>query len=148
MSIFSYRARVFRSALSTAFIMGIFVFPALSARAQTLDRESIDCIGCHETAVSPEAPFLICHEAGCGHEIGLDYAAVAAADRTLAPPASLKDGIRLVDNRISCVTCHIPYSAENHEALSARRALIPEIPDPMLSVDNTASALCLACHLK
>ncbi|MFQ5737211.1 MAG: hypothetical protein ACE5GY_10200 [Thermodesulfobacteriota bacterium] len=126
----------------------LFFSVSASVAAPVIDRESAECLGCHEAAVSPDEPFQICHEAGCNHRIGTDYRLASSQDPTLAPPDRLDPGIRLVDGRLSCVTCHVAYSASGHEALSARRALIPQIPDPMLSVDNTGSGLCLSCHLK
>lgn len=125
----------------------LLVSPAL-AQAPPIDKESLECISCHDAAVSPADPMQVCHEAGCEHRIGADYTVAASRDRSLAPLASLNPALRLVDNRMSCVTCHVPYSKDDHEALSARRALMPEISDPMLSVDNAGSGLCLSCHLK
>ena len=137
---------------------GLFLVPAMlcllaatapaSAQRPPIDRESLECIGCHDAAVSPEDPMRICHEAGCGHRIGVDYAEAASRDRSLAPLASLPPELKLADGRVACTTCHVPYSKDDHEALSARRTLMPEIPDPMLSVDNAGSGLCLSCHLK
>lgn len=141
------------SVLWTLLLVPSFLFlltsPAFARGSRpTVDKASLECIGCHDAAVSPADPMQVCHEAGCDHRIGVDYAAAASRDRSLAPLASLNPALKLVDNRMSCVTCHVPYSKDNHEALSARRALIPEIPDPMLSVDNAGSGLCLSCHLK
>ncbi len=128
----------------------VFFFLATCSQAQTfqldLDRESLDCVNCHDAAVTPGDPFEVCHEEGCDHRIGIDYALAASRDRSLVPPARLNPAIKLVNNRISCVTCHVPYSADNHEVLAGKRKLIPQIPDPMLTVDNAGSALCRGCH--
>lgn len=131
----------------------LFISPASAmGKAPSLDKASLECISCHASSISsgtsPDGPTQICHEAGCDHKIGADYAAAAALDKSLAPASALPPELKLSDGRMSCVTCHVPYSKKDHEALSARRAMIPEIPDPMLSVDNSGSALCLYCHLK
>jgi len=141
---------VFLSTLSLpALVLFVLAMPAAAmGKNARLDKASVECIGCHDSAVSPDDPAQICHEAGCEHKIGADYAEAAGRDRSLAPIDTLPAELKLVDGKMSCVTCHVPYSKENHETLSAQRAMMPEIPDPMLSVDNTGSGLCLLCHLK
>ena len=138
-------------------LWSFFLIPALlcllaataSAQVPPIDKESLECIACHDAAVSPADPMQVCHEAGCDHRIGSDSGVASSLNRSLAPLASLNPALKLVDNRMSCITCHVPYSEDDHEALSARRALIiPGIPDPMLSVDNAGSGLCLSCHRK
>lgn len=127
--------------MAVSAVLGLCAAPGALAQT-TLDRESAECIGCHQTYADPSQPGLVCHAEGCNHAIGLDYAAASAARPTLAPPAEL--GLALPGGRIGCTTCHVPYSAADHEALSARRGTVE--PDPMLAVDNTGSALCLECH--
>jgi len=137
------------SVIAVPLFISLFISPASAmGKSPSLDKESQECISCHASSTSPGDPTQICHEAGCDHKIGADYAEAASLDKSLAPIASLPPELKLVDGRMSCVTCHVPYSKDDHEALSARRAMMPEIPDPMLSVDNTGSALCLYCHLK
>ncbi len=113
-----------------------------------LDPASMECINCHEL-VSDAVPTEVCHSGGCDHPIGVDYLALSSRNRSLVSPASLNPEVKLIDNKISCVTCHALFTtAEGHMALSQKRGLMPEIPDPMLSIDNTGSALCSACHAK
>jgi len=122
-----------------------FVF-VLSASA-ALDAASAGCVGCHETTVDPDTPGVVCHAEGCNHAVGVDYAAAAGAMRSLTPPDELPAGVRLVGGVMGCTTCHVPYSEADHQALADKRAL-GDGPDPMLSIDNAGSALCLACHRK
>ena len=130
------------------FLAAIALFTALPVRAASLDPESEECIKCHETTVGGSTTPLVCHEGGCDHPIGVDYVALASKNPALMDPARLDPGIRLFDGRIGCGTCHVPYDRTNHLKLAEKRKKMPAIPDPMLSVDNTGSGLCMACHLK
>ncbi len=135
-------------AIGTGSVLFLTLFFAAELHAQTLlDPASMECIDCH-SIVSMAVPAEVCHAGGCDHPIGVDYALLSSQNPALVKPASLNPGVKLVGNKISCVTCHVPYSNADHEALSQKRSLMPAIPDPMLSIDNTASALCSACHAK
>lgn len=112
-----------------------------------LDRESIECLNCHKD----DYPFdkADCFTEGCTHHpMGIDYQAAASRNPGLKEESSLNPAIRLIDKRIGCGTCHIPYSEDNHLVLSESRGDIPSISDPMLVMDNRKSALCKACHTK
>lgn len=131
-------------------ILALFSFILLFASVSsgqdlmmTLDAESRECVSCHEGSVSSGSPLSACHMGNCDHPLGVDYGLLASRNRGLANPP-LAPAIRLVNNRIGCVSCHIPY-ADGHE--EAARTL-SDGPDPMLSVDNTGSRLCTSCHLK
>lgn len=115
-----------------------------------LDKETAGCISCHSEAVSEGPPLQVCHKGGCGHPIGVDYTEAYSKDPTLAKPETLDKALRLIDNKISCVTCHAPFTdKESHLKLfEERKSMLPSTPDPMLSVDNRASRLCTACHRK
>ncbi len=123
--------------------------PALlySGRASSapLDPDSAQCVRCHETYVDPDKAGLVCHSAGCNHPVGLDYAAFAAANPGYAGPEELDPAMTLRGGMMGCTTCHRPYSSNGHESLAGTRGAIS---DPMLSVDNTGSGLCLQCHRK
>ena len=110
-----------------------------------LDPDSVRCVRCHETYVDPGKPGLVCHSAGCNHPVGLDYAAFAALNAGYASPEELDPVMTLRGGIMGCATCHRPYSSNDHELLVEERGTIP---DPMLSVDNTGSGLCLQCHRK
>jgi len=135
-----------------AFLLAVSSFvslvPGVSEALVFLDTESTECVQCHESSVDPGEPQKVCHSGLCDHPVGVDYAELAAKNPGLVKPSALNPAIRLKDNMIACTTCHVPYSNPyDHKTLSEQRKN-PSLPDPMLSVDNTASGLCTACHLK
>lgn len=113
--------------------------------ALALDAASARCVECHETFMDPDVPGVVCHEQGCDHAIGVDYAGARARLPALTPEGELPPEVGLPGGAIGCTTCHVPYSEADHEALAAGRAG-GEGPDPMLVIDNAGSALCLVCH--
>ena len=126
--------------LSAVFALALLV-PCISSAAPSIDKASAECMGCHEEV---EGDFE--HTGGAGHAVGDDYSLAASKNPGLVKPSKLSASIRLVGGNISCITCHIAYDEDTHEALAAQRA--SSAVDPMLSVDNTASGLCAACHAK
>jgi len=123
--------------------------PAFAQRATALDAASIDCLSCHDGALATDSTVVtVCSEPDCDHPLGVDYRVLSAMNHGLKPTVLLDPQIKLVDNAtIGCTTCHVPYQQSNHVTLSTLRGMFPE-PDPMLSVDNTGSGLCLGCHDK
>ena len=126
--------------LSAVFALALLV-PCISSAAPSIDKASAECMGCHEEV---EGAFR--HTGDAGHSVGDDYSLAASKNPGLVKPSKLSASIRLVGGNISCITCHIAYDKDTHEALAAQRA--SSAVDPMLSVDNTASGLCAACHDK
>lgn len=130
------------------FIAAVFIsFPAfVSAQLPgPLDPGSAECLGCHQDAVAVKEPLQVCHKGDCDHPVGISYVTLASKNMGLVPPEKLAAGIKLIDGKIGCLTCHIPYDAE-HEERAAFKGSFQS--DPMLSVDNTSSALCTSCHRK
>ncbi|HBG45547.1 MAG TPA: hypothetical protein DDW94_00995 [Deltaproteobacteria bacterium] len=109
-----------------------------------LDQESMECLGCHNEISVRGA--LLCHEADCDHPIGVDYALASSGNPALVSIPFLDPSIRLPEGKIGCGTCHTQYKAGEHEADSMTRD--GSQPDPLLIIDNTASRLCMACHIK
>lgn len=98
-----------------------------------LDSASKECVSCHG-----EERFIEGSKAGPAHTphiIGLDYRSASGRDPTLTRAAALDTALRLIDGKVSCVTCHTAYSKSAHEG-------------PMLTVDNRGSGLCRKCHKK
>lgn len=124
-------------------------FPSFAHRAAALDKASIDCLSCHDGALAPDSTVVtVCSEPDCDHPLGVDYRLLAVMNHGLKPAGLLDPQIKLVNNAtIGCTTCHVPYKQSNHVTLSTLRGLFPD-PDPMLSVDNSGSGLCLGCHDK
>lgn len=140
----SFVAAVFSSMILSSFPTG------LMAAQPLIDRESVECIGCHEASVmiTGDEQLVVCHSGGdCGHPIAINYASLSALSPVLVRSADLNPAVRLVNGRIGCGTCHVPYSEADHEAMSAKRA-DTSVPDPLLVMDNAGSALCAACHKK
>lgn len=125
--------------LSFFFILAIV--PSLSWAAASIDKASVECMECHEEV---EGTFQ--HTGDTGHAVGVDYPLAASRNPGLVKQANLDPAIRLANNNISCVTCHKPYDEATHESLAAERA--SSAVDPLLSVDNSKSGLCTACHAK
>ena len=134
-------------ARSTLIVFLFLLFLPQSALALDLllDEESRECVNCHEEEVAVRE-FRICHGDVCDHPIGVDYAVAALKNAGLVSPGSINPAILLPGGRITCASCHARYVKDEHEAAAALRD--GSQPDPMLSMDNTASALCAACHNK
>ncbi len=68
------------------------------------------------------------------HPVNMTYdAALVAADGELVAVGSLPGTIQLFNGTVQCASCHDPHNNANV---------------PFLVMANTASALCLSCHVK
>ncbi|MEE9543232.1 MAG: hypothetical protein V3V95_05570 [Thermodesulfobacteriota bacterium] len=103
-----------------------------------LDPDSARCIDCHESYVDGALPGRVCHSAGCNHPVGLDYAGLAADNPGYNNAELLDPAMKLTGGVMGCTTCHVP----KHKPMTTGSG------DPLLSVDNRGSALCLQCHIK
>lgn len=66
------------------------------------------------------------------HPVGIPY--LPASDLVPAPAGGqFPNGVRLIDGKVECMSCHNPHSAD------AR---------PFLAASNSGSALCCTCHIK
>ncbi|MBI1911296.1 MAG: hypothetical protein HYS21_04790 [Deltaproteobacteria bacterium] len=132
----------------TIAILGCYYNTASGASVSglSLDPQSMECVSCHESSISA-ATGQACHMGSCEHPVAADYASLSLKNPGLVRPASLNPAIKLENNRMGCLSCHIPYSKANHELLSAVRKNASG-PDPMLALDNTLSKLCTSCHKK
>lgn len=110
----------------------------LSAKVSELKREldaySIQCLDCHmgngdAPRVSVDARGVLRHSGGINHPIGSNYEQARRSGLYKAF-TQLRDGIKLPEGRVSCVSCHVGYS-KKHGALV---------------MSNKRSALCLECH--
>lgn len=117
-----------------------------SVSGLSLDSQSMECVSCHESFISA-ATGQACHMGTCEHPVAADYDSLSLKNPGLVRPASLNPAIKLENNRMGCLSCHIPYSKANHELLSNERKS-SNGPDPMLALDNTRSNLCTSCHKK
>lgn len=115
-----------------------------------LDEESVNCASCHDSYVSGHYKLSVCFvDDGCDHPVGGDYDRLASGDNLVKPSSTLDPAVRLSEGRISCLTCHIPYSdPSKHRKLTELRKRYPLVPDPMLVLDNRDNRLCNSCHQK
>lgn len=121
----------------------------LPSRSEALDKESMECLGCHDAAIASDVTLQVCGQPDCDHPFGVNYSTLAQSNRGLQPVNQLPQPIKLVNNAtIGCATCHVPFKTNDHSLLSSMRTLYPGIPDPMLVMDNRQSGLCYGCHLK
>ncbi len=134
---------------SVYFLWGVS-YAARPVGGNTLDEDSAKCTSCHDPRVLWHYKLSVCFvDDGCDHPVGGDYDKLASGDDRLTPAANLNPAIRLPGGRISCRTCHIPYSdPDTHRKLTDLRKRYPLVPDPMLVLDNRENKLCNACHRK
>lgn len=112
-----------------------------SARG-TLDPISRECLSCHDGSLgSAESVGSGMWEHGAplsrfdprgGHPVGVDYMLAKARRGGLLPVGALNPAIKLIEGKVSCSSCHDPYSRE-------RKKLV---------MSMSGSKLCLSCHDK
>lgn len=101
-----------------------------------IDTVSLECLICHdgvtasEVSISVSDTGVLNHQSGSDHPIGTDYAQYANFDTSYTPPEQLPAEVLLVDGKVGCPTCHVPYD-EVHGAL-------------VITQQN--SKLCFTCH--
>lgn len=102
-----------------------------------IDDESASCMGCHDGSIAGEADIEIRPAAdaesgpgiGRSHPVGVEYQA-ARHGTSLAPSGPGSVVVRLYAGRVSCGSCHSPFSVQ----------------PKMLVMSNQGDALCLTCH--
>lgn len=106
-----------------------------------LHRSTRLCLGCHDGTIASRIELgqpVSEHVASArvnfrhDHPVGVAY---PRTDRGYHPAARVRrQGIRLPDGRVECVSCHDPHNTWGQPA--------------MLAASNRRSALCLTCHIK
>jgi predicted CXXCH cytochrome family protein len=66
------------------------------------------------------------------HPVGVDYMLARARRGGLLPVGALNPAIKLIEGKVSCNSCHDPYSKERKQ----------------LVMSMSGSKLCLSCHDK
>lgn len=105
-----------------------------------MDPVSRECLSCHDGAIAKfpvVSVGLWTYASFTGtnlgrHPIGIDYEATRARHGKLRPAFTLDKRVKLIQGKVSCVSCHEPYSEQKDG----------------LVMDNWGSKLCLTCHLK
>ncbi len=130
---------------------------AVSAAAVAPDNEASDCLGCHNGAVATQislkdadAPFQSRGFQTVNHPVGMSYDHYAMRDpRGYRPRPMLDKNIRLVDGKVSCVSCHRLKSDLSPGMQTAAMALDPAAEctaSGELTVGRSSTELCVACH--
>jgi hypothetical protein len=134
---------------AAAVLLALIALVGSPDTSTALDRETLECLGCHDAAMATDVTLQVCSEPNCDHPFGIDYTSLSFENKGLKSPNMLPQPIKLVNNStIGCGTCHVPFKQQDHSILSSMRNLYPEIPDPMLVMDNRQSQLCFGCHTK
>ena len=111
---------------------------SLQPTPSPLDAESAGCMTCHDGAVARDGEVWVGGGAASGrgptigqtHPVGVDYADAARNDSELAPSGPRDALVRLFEGKVSCGSCHSPFSSQPN----------------LLVLSNQDSALCLQCH--
>jgi predicted CXXCH cytochrome family protein len=105
---------------------------------QPLDRESQECLGCHDGGLAKAQKVTIgagvwnhSDKAGFSHPVGSDYQR-AVRKGGYKSMGALNKRLRMFNGKLGCGTCHSLYST------------LPK----KLAMSNRGSALCLECHNK
>lgn len=124
-----------------------------------LDDASKQCMTCHKQDVSIKGAGGVMEFQGHqskNHPVGMDYGSRAAKDpRGYFPVTSLNKALRLVDGRVTCITCHkIKEDAPAPSSGFIKVGLTTGGTDPRctatteLTVGPRTTDLCLSCHNK
>lgn len=98
-----------------------------------LDQASLYCISCHDGDIATHVPLSLSTGSPMeSHPVGVDYLEAVIRNRQLKHPRFLDPAIKLVNGKLSCISCHNIFSLKNHK----------------LAIDNRNSRLCLECHIK
>ncbi|RMF83145.1 MAG: hypothetical protein D6736_22065 [Nitrospinota bacterium] len=105
-----------------------------------IDPVSRECLSCHDGAIArfPVVSVGLWRYASFSgtnlgrHPIGIDYEETRRRRGRLRPVFTLDKRIKLIQGKVSCVSCHEPFSERNNG----------------LVMDNWGSRLCLECHQK
>ncbi len=106
-----------------------------------IDPTSLECLACHDGSIGKQAfvgsgvwthnSDFLGFDSGL-HPIGVDYERARVKLGDLRPASEIDKRVKLVQGKVSCVSCHDPYSM-----LKGR-----------LAIPNYGSKLCFECHMK
>ena len=113
--------------------------PRRSTTRNRMPRASDTCLSCHDGSVASDighagarrgtiAPDVL----ATSHPVDVPYRLTdrQSADGPLVPVAALDPRVHLSSGKVTCMSCHSPYAAE----------------DAQLVMPNLGSRLCLSCH--
>lgn len=88
-----------------------------------------DCAACHSGWIRDFSGTFLGTDLSNNHPVSIEY---SASDPGLKP-LPLANGLKLVDNKVECVSCHDVHNPQYR---------------PFLRIPDTGSALCYTCHNK
>ena len=123
-------------------------------QASGIDVETMKCLGCHDGVIAKDMG----HNAGesrggslQNHPVGIRYSSSVMGNyREYMPKAVIDERVKLIDGKVSCVSCHQLKDTTTPEP---EKAFADEYePDfsctssGKTTVTTDGSALCLSCH--
>jgi hypothetical protein len=137
------------------FVLG----PEAQAKPRTgsvaADELASQCLGCHEGRKSMNrgagrGPGV--GPAASSHPIGMHYDQLARRKpQEYRPATSLHPNIKLIDGKMSCVSCHA-LKSDRHDAAAATPVAFNQdagcLATKALSMGPRDKELCLGCHIK
>jgi cytochrome c peroxidase len=121
-----------------------------------LDSIAQGCMECHNggvashiTVKNANAPLQISGMMNVNHPVGMDYNEHAyRKPRSYQSSVSLDPNIRLVDGRVSCVSCHQLKDDEPQQMAAVQIGNYNCSASSQLTVGPKETDLCLSCHIK
>ena len=162
------RAAIAESALSTMFNMMLGARTDAVAveqvdttgHASALDSESRKCLSCHDgtmaidvlSVTSGSTDAMWAGTRSLDHPVGVLYRrSIFRKPGEYVHESSLDAAVRLVDGKVSCVSCHRTKKVYRAKGVASGVALEGHsgcTGDSGLVVSNYRSSLCLSCHIK
>lgn len=75
--------------LALFFMLAFLTVIFLPAMSTAIDKESIECLGCHDAAIATDVTLQVCSQSNCDHPFGVDYSVLAKVNRGLHPVNAL-----------------------------------------------------------
>ncbi len=126
---------------------------ARPAPVNPVDKVAGECLGCHNGSnakhVNARAAGTVAPSHGFrtgDHPVGMVYEeSVRKGPQDYRPATALHPNIRLVDGRVTCITCH---KVKNETLSSVQPAKPPCTASKEMTMGPRDRELCLACHIK
>lgn len=137
------------------FVLGAEAQAKARPGASGTDEIASQCLACHEgrkgmNRGAGRGPGI--GPAASSHPIGMHYEQLARRKpQEYRPAASLHPNIKLIDGKMSCVSCH-SLKSDSHDAAAATPVALNQndscLATKALSMGPRDKELCLGCHIK